>query len=303
MTARVVVTGGRGFLGAALVARARADGHDALTLDADPTADIVCDLGDVGAVDAAIAAAQPMAVVHLAARLTDSGDEDPVTAVRVNALGTAAVFAAAEHARVVRVIYASSTAAVGPCSAGSGDATPLAPRSVYGATKAFGEHLAQAMSMRSGAPSYLALRFGWVYGPGRRRGWRDVQQLIERIIAGERQIRFPDFPQPIDWTWIDDAAELLLRAVARPLPAFTAVNAVGDIRTVREAIVHLQHRFPDLVAEPLSAETPPSGWGLVNDGVNALLGTIGHTPLEQGLDRMISAAGIAIQPTADLEPL
>jgi len=177
---RVVVTGGRGFLGRAFVTRARDGGWNALALDADRSADLVCDIGDASAVEAAISEATPDAIVHLAALLTDAGVDDPVQAVRVNALGTAAVFAAAERAGVARVIYASSNAAVGPCQSGSGDATPLRPQTVYGATKAFGEHLARAMSSRTHAPAYVALRFGWVYGPGRCRGWREVQATIER---------------------------------------------------------------------------------------------------------------------------
>lgn len=135
----VVVTGGTGFVGAAVVARARSAGHEVLALDANPRADIVCDIGDSTAVDAAITAAKPRAIVHLAARLTDASDENPVDAARVNALGTAALFMAAEHARVERVIFASSNAAVGPCPEGTGDAAILAPQSTYGVSKAFGE--------------------------------------------------------------------------------------------------------------------------------------------------------------------
>jgi len=202
-----------GFLGSRLVSKARAAGHETLALDADDRADLVCDVGDAAAAGAAIAAAAPRAVVHLAARLTTAACEDPLDAVRVNALGTAAVFVAAERAGVERVIYASSNAAVGPCPPGTQDTTPLDPRSIYGVTKAFGEHLARAMSTRTPCPRYLALRFGWVYGPGRERGWRDVQSVIERVIAGERHVRYPDYPDPIDWTWQDDAADTLLRSL------------------------------------------------------------------------------------------
>jgi UDP-glucose 4-epimerase len=285
----VVVTGGTGFLGAALLARARHVGLEVLALDADPMADIVCDVGDSVAVEAAIAAAQPGAIVHLAARLTDASNANPVDAVRVNALGTAALFTAAERARAERVIFASSNAAVGPCPDGTGDAVNLAPQSLYGVTKAFGEQLARAMSGRAGAPRYLALRFGWIYGPGRKRGWRELQEIVERVIEGERHIRYPDFNTPVDWTWIDDAVEILLRAVERPLPQFAALNAVGDRRRVRDAIDHLRRRYPDLVAEGVPSETPASGWGLVNDGIFDLLGPLPPTSLEAGIDRMIVA--------------
>jgi nucleoside-diphosphate-sugar epimerase len=289
LTGRVLVTGGAGFLGRAFAAHARRAGYETLALDAERGADVVCDLADPQAVRDALAATRPRAVVHLAARLTDAGNADPLGAVIANCVGSAALFVGCEHARVERVVYASSIAAVGPCAHGSGDATPLAPGNVYGATKAFGEHLARALCERPDAPACLALRFGWIYGPGRARGWREPQDIVERVIAGERRVRYPEFPEPIDWTWIDDAAELLVRALACPLPRrFIAVNAMGDRRRVGDAFVHLKRRFPDLAAEPFASALPPAGWGLVDDGVDALLGPLARTRLEEGLDRMIA---------------
>lgn len=147
---RVLVTGGCGCLGGALAARAWTAGHAVTTLDLDPAADLVCDMGDPAAVAGAMAAAGPEVVVHLAAALTDAAAADAVAATRVNALGTAALFSACVAGGVGRVVYASSVAAVGPCAAGSRDGVALAPGSVYGATKAFGEHLASPAGGRRG---------------------------------------------------------------------------------------------------------------------------------------------------------
>jgi nucleoside-diphosphate-sugar epimerase len=285
---RLLVTGGCGFLGAALARRARAAGHAVITADVLPDADRALDMADTRAIEALVAELGPEVIVHLAAGLTDAGERDPVTATRVNALGTAAVFSAAESHGVGRVIYATSISAVGPTTGSVGDDARLQPGNVYGATKAFCEHLAQAMSARPHAPAYVGLRFGYVYGPGRVRGWVEVQSLIERVAAGERAIAFPDFPDAMDWTWIDDAAEVLLRASERPLPPFTVLNVVGDKRPVRHAMEHLQRRFPDLVATPVPARTPPAAWGLVNDRIGELLGFVPATTLEQGIDRMLS---------------
>lgn len=284
----VLVTGGCGFLGAAFAQQARAAGHRVTTADILPGADVALDASDPGAIAALVSTLRPEAIVHLAAGLTDAGERDPVAATRLNALGTAAIFTAAENARTGRVIYASSISAVGPTSGRIGDDTRLAPGNVYGATKAFAEHLAQAMSTRAHAPSYLGLRFGYVYGPGRVRGWVEVQALIERAAAGERAIAFPDYPDAMDWTWIDDAAAVLVRAIERPLPRCAVVNVVGDKRHVRDAMAHLKARFPDLVATPVTARTPPAAWGLVNDGVELLLGIAPTTTLEQGIDRMLA---------------
>jgi nucleoside-diphosphate-sugar epimerase len=285
---RILITGGCGFLGAAAAARARAVGHDVTTADILPDADRALDAGDPEAIEALVADIRPEAIVHLASGLTDAGERDPVGTTRLNALGAAAVFAAAEKNGVGRVIYASSISAVGPTTGRVGDDTRLEPGNVYGATKAFCEHLARAMSARPYAPAYLGLRFGYVYGPGRVRGWVEVQALIERVAKGERRIEFPDYPDAMDWTWIDDAAEVLLRAVEQPLPPCAVLNVVGDKRPVRDAMAHLVRRFPDLVAAARPARTPPAAWGLVNDGIGALLGVAPATTLEQGIDRMLA---------------
>ena len=287
--ARVLVTGGAGFLGAAFAAQARAAGHDVVTADLLPEADRHLDASEPDAIAALVADVAPRAIVHLAAGLTDAGERDPVGTVRLNALGTTTMFTAAERHGVERVIYATSISAVGPTSSPVGDDARLTPGNVYGATKAFCEHLAAAMSTRDGAPAYLGLRFGYVYGPGRVRGWLDVQAIIERVAAGERNLEYPDYPDAIDWTWIDDAALVLLRAIERPLPRNAVVNVVGDKRTIRDAVAHLQRRFPGLEARGRPSATPPAAWGLVNDGLEALLGAVPSTSLEQGIDRMLAA--------------
>jgi UDP-glucose 4-epimerase len=283
---RVLITGGAGFLGRAFAAHARAAGHEVTTTDV-ARADVVCDLDDPAEVWAMVTKASPEVVVHLAAMLTDASATNPVRATQINALGTAAVFDAAMRAKVGRIVYASSVAAVGPCPEGSGDDVALNPATVYGATKAFGEHLARAISALPGAPGFVILRFGWIYGLGRDRGWRVAQEVIERFARGETDITYPDFKEAMDWTYVDDAAEVLTRAIDRPLPAFAAFNAVGDRRTMAEAVQHLQRRFPQARATAVPATSPASGWGLRNDGLAAALGYAPSTRLEDGIDRMV----------------
>lgn len=287
---RTLVTGGAGFLGHAFAVRARKAGHQVATVDLDGDADFRCDVADVPALAAAMAKVRPEVVVHLAALLTDAAAGDPAAAVRINIGGTASVFAAARVAAVQRIVYASSVAAVGPCAEGSGDDVALRPQTVYGATKAAGEHLCRALSALDDCPASLALRFGWVYGPGRERGWRVAQEMIERFARGDRRVVVPDAPEPIDWTYVDDAAEVLLRALAAPLPRFTAFNVVGDRRTMRDAVAHLQLRHPGVQVERRAVALPASGWGLRNDGLEAALGFAPVMRLEDGIDAMLAAS-------------
>ena len=283
---RVLVTGGCGFLGQAFVERAGAAGADVLTLDRSNDADLVCDIGDPAAVADALRHATPEIVVHLAAALTDAAAADTVEATRINALGTAALFARCVAEGVGRVVYASSVAAVGPCPDGSLDDVALAPRSIYGATKAFGEHLARALS-GTGATAFVVLRYGWIYGTGRVRGWRVAQDMIERFARGDNPVPYPDAGEVMDWTHVADAAEVLLRAVSCPVGPFVACNAVGDRRPIGDAAAHLMRRFPGSVAVPYPVAAPPSGWGLRNDGIEPLLGFAPRIRLEEGIDRVL----------------
>lgn len=42
---------------------------------------------------------------------------------------------------------------------------------------------------------------------------------MESLARGEFVVRYPDFPEPIDWAYVDDAAEVLLRAIEYPSAA------------------------------------------------------------------------------------
>ena len=169
-----------------------------------------------------------------------------------------------------------------------GDDVALEPQTIYGVTKAFGEQLARAMSRRDRAPAYLALRFGWIYGPGRVRGWDEPQKILAAAIAGVRTLRYPDYPQAIDWTYVDDAVDILVRALDCSIDRFAVHNAPGDRRPMRDAIAHLRARFPSLDAEPYPASLPDSAWDLARDGLAARIGDAPLTRLEDGIDRMIA---------------
>ena len=92
---RAFLTGGTGFVGGYLHAHLESSGDSVVVLDDR------LDLGDpaaVDALDAALAAAAPDVIYHLAA-LTHVGRswEDPTATMRVNVLGTLAVLEAARR--------------------------------------------------------------------------------------------------------------------------------------------------------------------------------------------------------------
>jgi len=301
MPMKILATGGSGFLAQRFIDLSHSSGHEVVNFDiVAPRADIPAksiqgDITDVQAVSAAFQSHRPEIVVHLATVLTDVCAADPKLGTRVNCVGTANVFQAAREAGVRRVIYASSVAVFTTgTSSVRGDDRPIMPANVYGATKAYGEQLAAALLRQGDGPEFVGLRFGWIYGAARDRGWRDLQQMIEDFLSGKTEVRFPNYRAPNDWTFVTDAARTILHCLASSTPSVGAYNVSGDYRHVLDAVRHLQRRFPGTQAIPFEATLPPSAWEFQCDRLEKEVGYRPRTSLEEGLDQMIAARGLKL---------
>ena len=114
---RVLVTGGAGFIGSAVLAALTSHGHEPVCLDLRPpaAADIEAVVADVRDGDAVAAALRGVdAVVHLAAKVgLEQGIADAPEYVSHNDFGTAVLLTRLEPAGVRRVVLASSMVAYG----------------------------------------------------------------------------------------------------------------------------------------------------------------------------------------------
>ncbi|HWX10366.1 MAG TPA: NAD(P)-dependent oxidoreductase [Gaiellaceae bacterium] len=146
---KVLVTGGRGFLGGHVCDALRVAGHEAIPLGrADG------DLAEPGVAAALLDEHRPDVVVHLAAVMPDDprlAQNAPITALVAQACGE----------RGVRMSHGSTTAVYA-------DATP------YADSKRASEEAAAGATL---------LRFAFPYGPGQRRG--AIPTMLKQARAGE----------------------------------------------------------------------------------------------------------------------
>jgi len=162
---RIVVTGGSGKAGRAVVRDLRGRGHDVLNVDVvherSPEHEcIVADLTDLGQARDVIDGAD--ALVHLAAipapKIRPTGET-----FRNNTMSTYNVFAAAEGAQVRRVVWASSETVLGLPFDRPPDFAPIdetitpRPESSYSLSKLTGETMAEQFARRTGVP-HVGLR-------------------------------------------------------------------------------------------------------------------------------------------------
>lgn len=300
----VMITGGQGFLGRHLARRLVDFGYRIILFDRSPhetevesrglgitpvSPDLLIpirgEVDDIDLLKEIIRSYRIEIVVHLATLLTEECARHPVMAARVNCVGTAAVFEASLSLGVRRVIFGSSVAVFGDAPAlPKGDDRPYDPPSVYGATKVFGEYLARAMMKDHPDLELIGLRFGWIYGAGRVRGWTDIQKVIEGFALEEKLVPYPDYDLPNDWTYVSDAVEAIVQCLNSPRSSVVAYNVSGDYRPIQDAVRHLQRCFPYVQAKPYPAVLPRNAWDFQADRIVQEAGYQCRVKLEQGLD-------------------
>jgi nucleoside-diphosphate-sugar epimerase len=230
---KIVVTGGSGALGRAVIAELSTHGHDVLNLDRRPHPDgfrptWAADLTDSGTLYQACRGAAGL--VHLAAYMAPNLTADTDT-FNTNVAITYNALKAASDMGVTRAVTASSTAAYGFIYGPDGLAPdylpidedhPSRPTDAYGLSKVVGERIADAI-VAGGAMSVASLRFPGVnIDP-------DYRILAHRMDdPGARRSGF--------WAYIDvrDAATACRLALEAELDGHQVLNVAAPDTSMRQ---------------------------------------------------------------------
>ncbi|MGY6555742.1 MAG: NAD-dependent epimerase/dehydratase family protein [Wenzhouxiangella sp.] len=204
---KVLVTGGGGFLGQAVIRQLLARGDQIVTLNRSSYPKLVeigvdCRQGDIADRDAVLAAAKGCeAIVHVAAK-AGPGLHAP-DFERPNVIGTENVLAACARHGIGILVYTSSPSVVhsGGDIENGDESLPYAQhfQAPYPETKARAEQMVLAANGRD--LNSCALRPHLIWGPG-------DNQLLPRLIEKNRagRLRLPDPSKLIDTVYIDNAA-------------------------------------------------------------------------------------------------
>ncbi|WP_375462433.1 dTDP-4-dehydrorhamnose reductase [uncultured Methylobacterium sp.] len=154
----ILILGGAGQVGTELRALSWPDG---VRLDAPERAAL--DITDAAAVSARMDGRAYAAVINAAAyTAVDRAEAEPVDAWRLNALSPA-ILAAETARRQIPLVHVSTDYVFDGARTGAyRPEDSIAPRSVYGASKAAGE-----LAVRAGNPRHAILRTAWVVSPHR----------------------------------------------------------------------------------------------------------------------------------------
>jgi UDP-glucose 4-epimerase len=231
---RVLVTGGAGTIGSAVVRRLVGDpGFDVRVSDQRPAPSWMrqaCEVhtGDLRELSEARVAAEGCShVIHLAAIVGGIGNfhKLPHTLLEVNNALYNAVFRAALERRVERLVYVSSSmvferATEFPTTEAHLDECPT-PHSAYGFSKLSGEVYCRALGDEHGLPYTICRPFN-AYGPGELPDPEPgiahaVPDLIKKVLSGQRPLEiFGSGKQTRTLTHVDDIADGIVTAMSHP---------------------------------------------------------------------------------------
>jgi len=301
-----VVTGGAGFIGSAIVRRLLAEGArkvvviDNLLTGRESNLDEVrgsidFQRADIRHYEEIAPLVRGAAVVFHEAAIPSvpRSIEDPVPSHEVNIDGTFNVLRAAREGQAGRVVYAASSSAYGDTQVlPKVETMAPQPKSPYALQKLTGEYYCSVFSQVYGLET-VALRYFNVYGPRQDPSspYSGVLSLFMKAILERRAPTiFGDGEQSRDFTYVDDVAELNLKAArAKNVSGRTYNGGNGGRITLNEAWALLQK----LEGVTIPAAYGPPRPGDVRDSQAEIVASVrdlGHAPrfsFDEGMRRTL----------------
>jgi len=231
----VLVTGGLGFIGSALVARLEKAGGKIHTASRRPAPDVApgrhwrVDLSDAAAVDKLVRETKPDYVFHLASHVMGApGLEHALPTFRGNLQSTVNLLCSLAETGCRRMLTTGSL--VEP-EAG----VRSIPNSPYAAAKWAASDYARMFHALYAFPVAIARVF-MVYGPGQQDGTKLVPYVIRCVLQG----KVPEVTSGthrIDWIFVDDVVSGFVRmAIAPDIDGKSIDLGSGTLITIRELV-------------------------------------------------------------------
>ena len=314
--ARILVTGGAGYIGSHTVYFLRKRGHSVVVVDNLSRGDRanvperilrVVDLRDTAEIKSILKEERCEAVIHFAAYISvGESTKAPELYFANNVGGSSSLFEAMQQAGVNKLVFSSTAAAYGnPPRVPITEDQPIAPINPYGDSKVMVERMIELLDRYRGFRS-IRLRYFNACGAEPEAGLGErhdpethlIPLVLRAVLTGEPVTVFgedydtPDGTCIRDYIHVSDLAEAHIKAVEHLLnngadAVFNVGTGLGhSVREVLSAVEKVSGRKVPYVSGPRREGDPPR---LVADS-QKLQRTLAWKPVRADLERIVADA-------------
>ncbi len=262
---KILVTGGAGFIGSAVIKALQTFPVELLVID-----DLsfgnrafvnlpdshfrVLNILDKEGVNAVFAEFKPDWVIHLAAvHFIPWCNAHPYEAADINIRGTMHVLDAAKRVGVKGVLFASTAAVYPIADEAVGETHPTGPLDIYGLTKLTGERLCHEFHLESGIATVVC-RFFNAFGPNETNPHL-IPEIAAQINAGERVLMLGNQAPKRDFIHTSDMARAVISLLETFESGFDTFN-LG--RGIEYSVLEIAASFGNALGEAVRVEIDPA---------------------------------------------
>jgi UDP-glucose 4-epimerase len=262
---KIVITGGAGFIGSAVLAHLQKFNHEIYVIDnlsfgnrefinIPDACFFKEDILDREKMLDIIGNIRPDYIIHLAAvHFIPYCNEHPYESSNINIRGTIHILEAAKKVGVKKFFFAS-TAAVYPIYDNAVNEThETGPMDIYGLSKLTGEHLCNEFHLQTGIPTVIC-RFFNAFGPNETNPHL-IPEIQKQILGGNRKIKLGNLAPKRDFIHTHDMARAVQVLLEKSGDGIHTYN-LG--RGIEYAVTEIVDAFAEAIGEKIEVEIDPS---------------------------------------------
>ena len=234
---RIIITGGAGFIGSALVKEIKFQYQDSELyiidnlsfgsrsfLDIEDKYFFEVDIRDKPEIENILNQINPQIVIHLAAiHFIPYCNQNPFESSEINLIGTQIILETCEKIKSVEKVLFASTAAVYPISDEPHKETDgTRPMDIYGLSKLMGEKLCMSFASRTKIPT-IAIRFFNAFGPNETNPHL-IPEIAKQINQGQSEIELGNLDPKRDFIHTSDMAKAMIKLIQLQTEGFDIFN-------------------------------------------------------------------------------